>query len=415
MQLTTFFEVAEDFRSGMDLVRARRSLGAALRTAEADQEARLHDARVAFLTRAHEMEEGFERMREVVAATDGLIDLHELYGQEVAIERRIRGQAAQTLAAARAIDEFVRTDLPKKALTPALSEIAAAARAAPPSVSLESFMATLLGPARDVPLNRRRLGLRKFHRTRLRHLHRSVVTRIAAAKPTQATESGFPDVKEFSSASRALRTAAQAFVGQLNHGQVYPGAILAVWSALQRWEDWLEVEAVGPLVQTLAAAHGDRSEKFKWARRGALLYDEVRRGLAYCAGLREMLIAAALQDEESLERFAKTSTLPVGSVQLDLARTAVAELSSCEPDTVVELDGIVTEAVFRPGGPEPRTELELTDSAGDCITVIVPYASVDSFGVDRGAWLQARGRFPASARRLRHFVRPSCGKLECRQ
>jgi len=393
VQITTIFDIAEDFRTGINLATARRSLTQALRRVEEKQTEQVRDAQSIFLIQAHTFEEGFERMREVVQATDSLPDLHELLAQQTALEQRLRAHSQQALTAARAIDQLVKADLPEALVSPELAEIAAVARGAPTGLGLESLVTALLKPARKPSLARARIRLRRLHRSRLRYLHRGLLARIAAT-PQSAAEGTHeaPSPTEFAKVGRDLRVAAKRMADEMARETLLPAMILETWQALARWERWLESDGTRTLTATLACAGGEGTDAFRWARAGAHLYDEVRRGFAYSAALREGLIAVALHDSKALGRFANASHLPLGSTQLDLSRTSLSALRSGERETLVEIDGRITRAEFQPGGPEPRSALELTDQAGARANVVVPYASIDSFGIEEGVWMQVRGR-----------------------
>lgn len=336
----------------------------------------------------------------VLAATAGLLAPHEMLASLSGLDRRASQVFGQASTAVGDLVQMQQLDLPDAMVPPALR----GQLSTPPAggTDAERFTRSLLGPATPVQADAMASGIRVLTHLRLRALHAAVLGRVRDATPDSdaASDADLASLATETSAHvRTLRDHAHSAATDLKTGSATPALALGLWAALFGFETWLVDEAAGRMADVAATATarvdaGTDSSAERWARSAAKIYDGLRHGLAFDAGVRAVLLAYARGDLPALDAFARTRELPDGPAASDHPHSSLAGVAALPPGAPVEIAGLVSKAEFRLGGPSNRSVLTLGQSG--TVRVLVPHVSVDSFGVAQGAWLQVRGTaFPA--------------------
>lgn len=343
-----------------------------------------------------------DRLAHLLDLTNDLHNRIHIAGEIIALEERLRDETSAFQAAVRDVAKIASIPFESNELPPELAKRLGALSGR--ELKLGGVTQLLLDTVAPLDRNARRLILARISRARLVDLHATVLTSILAASPDEPRFKG--DVRELrqdvEARASTLRDDARGAIRLLSGTAAPPAVSILLALAVQRWEQWVLTEAHQAIADALAAARrrllDGASDSFAWGRDAGRAYDALRLGLAWNAGAREILLALAFRDTPQLARVRAAGALQLASAQLDLPRTPIRALSDVEDGSAVEIEGIVTTAAFRPGGPAPRSVLTLKADDSASVQVLVPFTSVDSFGVVPGVWAQVRGTFMSSGK-----------------
>jgi hypothetical protein len=336
-------------------------------------------------------------LEQLAGATDPLMSGHDVVAQLAGLDRRTGALLEGVTNAVETLREFSDIDFPAGLLPESASTgLGALATAAGDSEALSRDLLAIGlrgATAGDQDI------LRSLTEIRLWTLNSLVISNIAAVTPdvnasSLADASAFRAVAE--NRSRSLRNSAKGGAERLaSDSSADPIFATSLWIALDVYETWVRSDAIAALNPIAAAATGavqaGHADEERLSRDAALAYDAIRLGLAYSAGIRNVLLAYAVGDLNALSAFAGASDLQLSTATLDLPRKSLAEAAAAGQDELVEISGIVREADIIVGGPTPRSTLVLGSEAGTQIRVLVPFTAVDSFGITSGVWVQVRG------------------------
>lgn len=332
---------------------------------------------------------------ELSHATTGALALHGLVGELLGVERRLEGSLqAGADAMARLID-VARADVPDALIGEEQRALFADLRAADADAS--RLTRGMAATHRALDVTAAQATLQRMNRLRLRACLAHVLVRLAAASsspPSDPAELTAAALDAAKTATTALRDAALAAAQEIGDSVVPPVVSHRLWGALYAFETFIESSGAEQLATAMSAAYHGRADlaaNFSAMRKAGQAFDALTRGLAYDAGVRAILTAVAVNDADVLRAFANTPSLPLGSATVDLPRSSLASVATAPSGEVVEIDGVIQDAEFVEGGPSPRSVLVLGTGVGATVTVLVPFSSVDSFGLIRGVWVQVRG------------------------
>jgi hypothetical protein len=332
---------------------------------------------------------------QLLAVTDGLFKHHTLLCTLLGARRLSDELHPRVRATLREVRTLAGLGIPQAYLPADVVEIFRDASEASVNEQLSAsqmLASSVRGPSPAAA----RAFLARVTATRLWALHALVLASIAAAEATD--DAGSADAAgELRAAAeaqvRTLRDRLHELARELRRREIAgPGWSSAVWLALDAAESWIAEQRTATATACAAATAPSASNALK--RDAAAAYDAQRTLLALVAGAWTVLRARATEDASTLERFAAAAALKPGSAAADPPRSTLTQAASAPQGTLVEVADVVTSAQITAGGPAPRSVLEL--GAGERrLTVLVPFIAVDSFGIQPGIWLQARGElFP---------------------
>jgi hypothetical protein len=232
---------------------------------------------------------------------------------------------------------------------------------------------------------------------RLWALHGLVLASVAATEPSSG-DTGREELRELRASAegkvRTLRDRLYNAANDLRRRELAgPAWSTAMWLAVDDSENWIAEHAADMATASGAASVSSASDETR--RDVALAYDAVRTLLALAAGGWAVLRAWATEDLGALSRFAEAGKLRRTPGTADPPRSTLTQAAEAAPGTMVEVADVVIDAEITPGGPAPRTVLTIGSERGAQLIVLIPFIAADSFGIEPGIWLQARGEiFP---------------------
>jgi hypothetical protein len=397
--IDTFFDLLKRFSDGVAAGQAHGSTAlACLRTFEGMSRAlpvRLREVVDAFVAGPRQLRDSLPRF---IESTDGLFNLHIAYGMADAARRHAENHESLVVDALKEIEQVVKLDLPVSLLPPGAADAyRRAAKGFDPRLSARARVRRSLR-APGTLAARELLGT--VTSRRLWALHGLVLAHAAAATTRNAlTRAQIDALRRDGAASvRKLRDALHKQARAMSSGVVGPAWALAIWGAVDTAETWL-VEQAPRLARALAATSADDADAAV-ARDAAIAYDAMRQLLALASGGWAVLRAWATTDRAVLRRFADAAALKAAPAAPDLPRTPLSKLASLRTGTAVEVAATVGELDVKAGGPAPRSVLRLANGSRPAahVSLLVPFTAVDSFGVQPGVWVQARGKLFANGK-----------------
>jgi hypothetical protein len=401
MEIVNLIDLVLDSAAGQRLAALRREWRQEIDVALAELVKAANDAADAYgESRDKSLQQQRAALRTLVSATDRWTTVSDFLAQTASLDRRVQAIAPSVIEALEHIVEIGRLPLPAEVIPESVQDaIASVSRPEVDGARTATRMLRLESPAAPTSA----VGeLARIAKLRLWAMHTLLLTEIAATNPTlDPLEAGELKTveKTVSEQMRDLRDAARGQANALRQGVLTPGIALKLNSALLSTETWLLNEGVTLCAQVLARARArvdaDASDADTWARAGAAIYDDLRTILSLDAGIRRVLGAHSSEELSLLEDFADAAPRPVGSAVPDLPRTEVSDVGELSAGSEVEVAGIIRDAQFVSGGPSPRSVLELREGSVT-VRLLVPFSSIDSFGILPGVWVQIRGEtFPA--------------------
>lgn len=334
----------------------------------------------------------------LLEATGPAAGLTDLLAQVVGLTPQAETAKAGVIEAVKQVIDLTKRDVPDALVPPELRAPLAAVRANPPRP--ERAAKTMLGLDVTLPVTDSARSIGALTRLRLRALNALVLSDIAAATPNNAIldAAGVARVaKEADRRTDALLAATRRAATELGTRGVSVGWSAEAWAAIYAFETWLVSEGAERVASAAAAATKragsgvDNAERV--AREVATAVDAVRHGLAYDAGLRAILLAAAVQDVRALAAIAAAAKRRLRTATADYARSTVGAVARARRGQAVEIAGMVTAVEVRVAPNNNRSVMTLGE---DALRVLVPHIAVNSFGVDAGVWVQVRGTaYPA--------------------
>jgi hypothetical protein len=335
--------------------------------------------------------------RAAVGFTSVLAKAHDVISQIGSLEIRAARLVGDVARAGISLRELARLDLPGEIVPVDLQPLLEQLRNGSGEPDQLAHVLLAEGWSTDATIMAEPLApLTEFH---LWALHATVLVDVVDAAPDAGAASAADLAllsRDIASHTKDVRDAARAAATELASGFASPAFSAALWAALFRFENWLVTDGVARLAAASAAAAASArvaeqaSDAGRWAREVGQAYDGIRYGLAFDAGVRAVLLACAVRDDSALADFAGTARLPIGTRTEDHPRSDLADVAAAREGSAIEIDGLVSAAEFRVGGPSNRSVLTLSQ-AGSEVRVLVPHVAIDSFGVAAGVWVQVRG------------------------
>ncbi|MCI0393984.1 MAG: hypothetical protein L0332_03335 [Chloroflexi bacterium] len=349
-----------------------------------------------FTALSGEYSEQLVALRQLIASSDALLNVHDLVSTVNSLRSRVNAHEPSIVNALKRIADLARVELAEQLILPELREVFTKARNS--RLDAEELARSMLSlPIQELGTMPKTM-LEGTSQTRLWGLHTLLLTELVVAEP-RADLLDYGQLKAIQAESarrmRTFRDRVRQGAGMLNDNIATPDDIMTLWGALFDLESWLLETGFADVARASAAAtyqvQNGASDAERWARTAGQAYEAIRTALALDAGTRQVLIAYALHDEDTLSNFAASSHLRLGPATLDLKRSSLAQVSQVEEGTLVEIDAVVQDADYVAGGPRPRTLLILGKPTATQVTARLPFTSADSFGIIPGIWVQVRG------------------------
>ncbi len=343
----------------------------------------------------HDLAAAVAALNELSHATTGVLAMQFAAAELVAIQGRIEQGMDIGAQAMEHLIDVARAEVPDALVAEEHRELFHSLRNS--DLDATRHVRGMAALHRSIDVEVAKNGLDRINQLRMRACLGQVLVRLAgttAPPPGDMATLATDALSAASAATRQLRDSAIDAARKIRTSVVPPVVSQLLWAALYTFETTFESTLAEQLAVAMSAAFegaGDIDANFSAMRKAGQAFDAFSCGLAFDAGIRAMLTASALGDEGVMRSFAQVASLPVGSATLDLPRSSLASVARAGTGDVVEFDGVISQADFVEGGPAPRSVLTISQGAGATVTVLVPFSSVDSFGLIPGVWAQFRG------------------------